>query len=77
MFGVEVGPLFDESIPSMGVKGGNTPAYLCPAGLKRMPKNFIHFPEQYEVNVNALKQQEQGIINGVELLEEEYNKLKM
>lgn len=75
MFGVKVDPLFDESFPSMGVKGGNTPAYLCPAGLKRMAKDFILFPEQYEVNINALKQQEQGIINGVELLEREYDKL--
>lgn len=75
MFNVEVEPLFDESIPSMGVKGGNTPAYLCPAGLKRMAKDFIPFPEQYEVNVKALKQQAQGIINGVELLEQEYELL--
>lgn len=76
MFGVDVGPLFDETIPSMGVKGGNTPAYLCPAGLKRMAQDFLPFPEQYEVNVKALKGQEQGIINGVELLESECNKLK-
>lgn len=33
---VDVGcKLFDERIPSLGIKGGNSPAYLCGAGVKK------------------------------------------
>lgn len=74
LFGIDIGKeLFDENYPSMGVKGGYTPAYLCPAGLKRMAEELHRFPEQYEANVLALKIQEQGDINGVKLQEAEYN----
>ena len=44
--------LFDETISSLGIEGKNTPAYLCPAGLKRMAKEFKRFPEQYKANVD-------------------------
>lgn len=76
LFGRDVGPLFDESFPSMGVAYENTPAFIIGAGIKRMAKEFLKFPQQYAVNVNALKQQEQGYLNGVELLEREYQALK-
>ncbi len=75
LFGVEVTKeLFNESIPSIGIKGRNTPAYLCPAGIKRMAIEFKEFPEQYQINLDFLKQQNDSFKSGVEFLEIEYNK---
>ena len=55
MFGRVISePLFDDRIPSMGIKEGNTPAYCCPAGLKRMAKEFHCYPSQYQTNLEAL-----------------------
>ena len=68
--------LFDETIPSMGLKGRNTPAYLCHEGIKRMAREFVRFPKQYQVNLKALKDANNSILTGVELLEE-YNQLKV
>ncbi len=65
--------LFDESIPSIGIKGQNTPAYLCHEGIKRMAKEFKRFPKQYEVNLKVLKESDNPILAGAELLEKEYN----
>jgi hypothetical protein len=77
LFGVSVSEdLFDESIPSMGIKGQNTPAYLCPAGLKRMAKEFKNFPEQYSANIKFLKAQDAPHLTGVEFLEYEYRSLE-
>lgn len=76
LFGVEVEQeLFDEQYPSLGVKGGNTPAYLCYEGVKRMAREFRRFPNQYEVNIKALHDADDSFMSGVELLEGEYNKL--
>lgn len=73
LFDVEVSEeLFDETISSLGIEGQNTPAYLCPAGVKRMAKEFKKFPEQYKTNVNFLKQQNNPFLSGVEFLENEY-----
>jgi len=77
LFGVTVAePLFDESIPSLGIKGRNSPAYLCPAGIRKMAKDFLPFPRQYEVNVKALKNVDNPILSGIEYLEEEMRKLQ-
>lgn len=38
--------LFDVKYPSLTGKGKNTPAFLCPAGIKRMKEEFKRFPEQ-------------------------------
>jgi hypothetical protein len=78
LFGVIVDEgLFDESIPSLGPKGKNTPAFLCIRGIYRMASEFVMFPEQYKVNMDFLKQhspEEQYLIEfGV--LEEQYEKL--
>ncbi len=76
LFKVDVSePLFDEKIPSLGIKGFNTPAYLCPAGVKRMAQEFKRFPEQYLVNVNFLKEQGNSFLTGVEFLEREFNSI--
>jgi len=64
---------FDEKIPSLGIKGKNTPAYLCPAGIGRMAKEFRKFPEQYKANIDSLRKQN-TFLSGVEFLESEYNK---
>ncbi len=74
-FGIDVKEfLFDESIPSLGYKGQNTPAYLCPAGLVRMVKDFQNFPEQYKTNFEFLKKQNEPFKTGVEFLEIEFNR---
>ncbi|WP_246838323.1 DUF559 domain-containing protein [Leptospira meyeri] len=65
--------LFDEKIPSLGVKGLNTPAYLCPAGLKRMADDFKKFPEQYMTNIEFLRKQNDPYRTGVHFLEREYD----
>lgn len=74
LFGVEVSEkLFDEKISSLGIKGLNTPAYLCPAGVKRMAEEFKIFPEQYKTNIEFLKKQNDPYRTGVEFLETEYH----
>lgn len=77
LFNVEVSEyLFDGSIPSLGIQGQNTPAYLCPAGLRRMASEFLIFPEQYSVNVSFLKSQNDLYKTGVDFLELEYERLQ-
>ena len=77
LFGVKVKePLFDDSFPSLGISGRHSPAYLCPAGIRRMAKEFMKFPRQYEVNIKALKAANDSALSGVDYLEEEVAKLK-
>jgi len=69
LFSVELDQeLFDDSIPSLGLKGRNTPAYLCHEGVKRMAKEFLRFPHQYEINLKALKEAYCSFLTGVDLL---------
>jgi len=76
LFGVKVSEdLFDGIVPSLGIKGRNTPAYLCPAGIKRMAMDFKKFPEQYQTNIDALKRQNDTFKSGIDFLEKEYNEL--
>ena len=67
--------LFNPNIPSLSSKGSHSPAYLCPAGLKRMAKEYKMFPQQYKINVDSLKKENQPFLTGVDLLEAEYNKV--
>lgn len=77
LFGVSVDEqLFDETIPSLYSCDACTPAFLCPMGIQRMAKDFINFPEQYEVNINSMKKEEKIELTYWNLLEEEYSKLK-
>ena len=77
LFDIEITEeLFDDSISSMGVEGKNTPAYLCPAGVRRMAEEFIKFPYQYKTNIDFLKKQNDPYKTGVEFLEYEYDKIK-
>jgi hypothetical protein len=74
LFDVDVSEeLFDETISSLGIKGRNSPAYLCAAGVKRMAEEFKQFPEQYKTNIDFLKKQNNPFRSGVEFLENEYN----
>jgi hypothetical protein len=74
MFDIEVSEnLFDEKFSSLNTKGRNSPAYLCPAGVKRMAEEFKKFPEQYITNIEFLKQQNDPFKSGVEFLEKAYN----
>lgn len=63
-------PLFDPSIPSIGPLGRNTPAYLCPGGIRRMTKEFARYPQQYRVNLNYLKEKDPENFTEWRLLEE-------
>lgn len=75
LFDVELDQeLFDERIPSLGIKGRNTPAFLCGAGVKRMAEEFHMFTEQHKTNVEFLEHQNDNDLSGVELLKTLYNK---
>ncbi|MDP3517866.1 MAG: DUF559 domain-containing protein [Pseudohongiella sp.] len=72
LFDVEVAEkLFDGNYPSLGVKGLNTPAYLCPAGVRRMAQEFKKFPDQYKKNVDFMRSQNDPYKSGIEFLEKE------
>ena len=68
--------LFAENIPSMGVGLGNTPAFLCIAGIVRMAIEFQKFPEQYDVNIKHLKEINDETKTAVNLLEQVYKLAK-
>ena len=73
MFGVEVGePLFDPTLPSMGKKWGNTPAFCCFEGVRRMAEEFKCYPQQYEVNLRHLREEDDEPLTGCRLLETVY-----
>lgn len=56
LFNVDVGfELFDPTIPSLTLGSDCTPAYLCVDGIQRMANEFLKFPEQYEVNLEYMK----------------------
>lgn len=77
LFKVDISePLFDGSIPSLGINGQHSPAYLCPAGIRRMAKEFMEYPEQYQVNIKALREANNPVLSGIEYLEEEVGKLQ-
>lgn len=77
LFGVKVNEkLFDISYPSIGGFGvKRNPSFLCYEGVKRMAKEFHNFPEQYEVNLKALKAMDNDLLSGASYLEYEYDKL--
>ena len=72
-------PLFPEGIASFTKsciveKYHYTPAFLCPAGLKRMAEEFLKYPEQYDVNLKALEDLNNDELSGVKFLKEAYEK---
>lgn len=78
LFGICVDePLFDGNIPSLGIKGKNTPAYLCVAGIERMAKEFARFPEQFETNKRALLEIDDEYLTGVETLIKLYHQFNV
>lgn len=76
MFGVIVKEqLFDGNVPSLLPCDKCTPAYLCPLGIKRMAGDFLKYPEQYDVNMSSMKQEDLQLTSW-DLLEKEYKNLK-
>ncbi len=72
LFDVRVSePLFPQGVASFTSLGRYLPAYLCPAGLKRMAGEFARFPEQYEANLRALKALGPDHLTGASLLARE------
>ena len=65
--------LFDPKYASLGASNGS-PAWLCPAGLERMAKELKRFPQQYRVNIDALKKCNDEYLTGASLLEAAYNR---
>lgn len=76
LFGVDVSEdLFDSNIASLGLKWENTPAFLTNEGIKRMALVYRQFPQQYEINKQALEQIDDDFVSGLSLLEFEMAKL--
>lgn len=70
LFGIEVAEsLFPDGYSSLGPQGQNTPAYLCPLGLKRMAKEFRKFPDQYKTNIDFLRKCEADCPDNAVLIE--------
>lgn len=69
--------LFDVNIPSLSIKSRNTPAYLCPMGIRRMALDFSQISmKQYEINIDALieeakDEEELKLFTGINLLANE------
>lgn len=68
--------LFSESIPSMGLSLGNTPAFLCIAGIVRMAIEFQNFPEQYDTNMRRLEEINDETKTAANLLSQVYKLAK-
>ena len=64
-----------RNVPSLGVSGKNTPAFCCPAGIERMARVYKEFPQQYDINLKALLEEDNEFLAGAALLQEAYNKL--
>ncbi len=67
--------MFPAEIPSLGIKNRNTPAYLCPMGIRRMALDFLKLSkEQLKVNLKYLEEQRKNgnyFEDGVLYLKEE------
>lgn len=71
LFGQDVDEqMFNEAIPSLGIKSKNTPAYLCGAGITRMQNEFKKFPEQLKINIEALEKENNEFLTGVSFLKD-------
>ena len=65
MFGVNVEmELFTTTVASMSIRWKNTPAFLCHLGVERMAKEITKYPQQMEINLSELKQEEKLYDNG-------------
>ncbi len=72
LFGVRIDePLFPENRASFTSLGKYLPAYLCPAGLRRMAREFARFPAQYAINLRSLRGLGSDHLTGASLLEQE------
>lgn len=69
-------PLFNSNVPSLGILSKCTPAFCCPAGIKRMAEEFIKFPEQLAVNLKELEKYDNEL-SGLSYLKDEISKLEL
>lgn len=75
LFEIKVGEaLFDGRIPSLTV-GRHCPASLCALGVRRMAWEFAQFPDQYVVNMRAMKEVDDPLLTGHDLLAAEYEQM--
>ena len=65
--------MFNENYPSLSIEMENTPAFLCGAGALRMAREFKKFPEQYKINIDFLKKENNIFLSGVDILETLWN----
>lgn len=76
LFDVDVDePLFNVNFPSFGING-ITPAGVSVAGLYRMAREFIQFPDQYEINLKYLQSVGNEYLTGANLLSYIYDQIK-
>ena len=69
MFNVNIEEeLFNSSLPSMGIDWGNTPAFCCHLGLIRMAEEFKRYPQQFEINIKKLEDENNEELTGAKLL---------
>ena len=74
LFGVNVQEeLFPENVTCLHPIEHNTPAYLCPMGIRRMAREFYEFPEQYEINRVLLYCLNDEVHTEITYLMNEYN----
>lgn len=70
-FGVNLDiELFPEDIASISVANLNTPAYMCPLGIKRCAKELLTVERQCRANIAALKAENNDVLSGYSLLKE-------
>ena len=80
IFEVEVNKeMFPENIACLDIKYRNTPAYLCPLGIRRMAIDFKRLSlRQYELNIEHLKKQDDyyDFLTGTKLLIDEMRTIR-
>lgn len=70
-FGIDLDiDLFPEDVASFSVANKNTPAYMCPLGIKRCAKELLSVESQCRANISALKAENNDILSGYSLLKE-------
>lgn len=84
MFNVDINnDMFQNNIPSFGINlkdncaESGCPSYLCRKGLIRMANDFTKYPEQYEINIKYLKENDpEDNFSDWKVLEKYYNEIK-
>ena len=76
LFGVKIeDQMFPDCYPSLDSANG-APASLCLAGIERMAREFMKFPDQYRLNIDSLRNLNDNYVSGVDVLEHIYTALR-